>query len=157
MADFTDSLIKNIGAHSASPNMPTVSMSNLGEKLRQARTYSLASLSQALKTTTSSKPSTNNSTGSVSLKSLAPEKTGGKLEINIVEGRNLTIADAMKSDTYCIVEFEGNRTCTLEKSEDDDILPDITQEKKATMGGAFKPFEVMMLASSPKWMHRVAL
>ncbi|KAI9472278.1 MAG: protein kinase A catalytic subunit [Benjaminiella poitrasii] len=159
MADFTDSLIKNIGAHSSTPMMASVNMGQLGEKLRQARTSTLASLSQALSkksTTTTTNNNSNSSTTSTTTVPLpASETATGQLEINIVEARNLTIVDARKSDTYCIVHYEGNTTSTLDKS-DDGILPNTPLIlTKGDDTGAFKAFEIMMKASSPKWMHRV--
>lgn len=165
MADFTDSLIKNIGVHSSSPVMTSVNMGQLGEKLRQARTTTLASLSQAL----SKKPeaaaaaatapnAVNESTTTPTTMQLpASEKATSQLEINVVEARNLTIADARKADTYCIVHYEGNTTSTLDKV-DDGILPSTPLVIKSQVAsGAFKAFEIMMSASSPKWMHRVNL
>jgi hypothetical protein len=95
--------------------MPSVinsatSISALGEKIRN---ISLASLSQSFK-----KSITTNSTVD-DIKLTASENARGQLEINVVEGRNLTIADATKADTYCIVYYEGNITSTLEKDEDE--------------------------------------
>ncbi|KAI7901594.1 protein kinase A catalytic subunit [Cokeromyces recurvatus] len=89
MADFTDSLIKNIGAHSSKPMMASMNMGQLGEKLRQA------------------------------------------------------------------LHYEGNVTSTLDQSEDG-ILPNTPLIFNDDVeSGAFKAFEIMMKASSPKWMHRV--
>lgn len=153
MSYFTESLINNIDVHStSSPVMTSMDMGQLGEKLRQARISTIASLSQAL---TAKKI---NSTTEVPLPKTS-EKSSGKLEVNVVEGRNLTIADAMKSDTYCIVHYEDNTTSTLDKSEDD-ILPTVTSKidkESLIKNNAFKAFEIMMSASSPKWMHRVTL
>ncbi|CEP19277.1 hypothetical protein [Parasitella parasitica] len=149
MADFTDSLVKNIGAHSSSPVMTSVNMGQLGEKLLQARNSTLASLSQAL----SKKP--NATVNDTAMQLPASEKATSQLELNVVEARNLTIADARKADTYCIVHYEGNTTSTLDKIEDG-ILPSSPLVLESQINsGAFKAFEIMMSASSPKWMHRV--
>lgn len=154
MADFTDSLIKNIGVHSSSPVMTSVNMGQLGERLRQARTTTLASLSQALSKKPEA-PAVVNDTATMQLPAL--KKATGQLEINVVEARNLTIADARQADTYCIVHYEGNTTSTLDKV-DDGILPSTPLVIESQVdSGAFKAFEIMMSASSPKWMHRVNL
>ncbi|KAI8637696.1 kinase-like domain-containing protein [Parasitella parasitica] len=153
MTDFTDSLIKNIGAHSSSPVMTSINMGQLGEKLLQARTSTLASLSQAL----SKRPNaiTTTTINDTEMQLPASEKATSQLELNVVEARNLTIADARKADTYCIVHYEGNTTSTLDKVQDS-ILPSspLVMRPQAS-SGAFKAFEIMMSASSPKWMHRV--
>jgi hypothetical protein len=152
MTDFTDSLIKNIGIHSSSPVMTSVNMGQLGEKLLQARTSTLASLSQAL-----SKKSDSIVANETTMQLPASEKTASRLEINVVEAHNLTIADACKADTYCIVHYEGNVTSTLDKTEDG-ILPSTPLVVESQVdSGAFRAFEIMMNASSPKWMHRVNL
>lgn len=152
MADFTDSLIKNIGVHSSSAVMTSVNIGQLGEKLLQARTSTLASLSQAL-----AKKYDATIVNDTTMQLPASEKAASKLEINIVEARNLTIADARKADTYCIVHYEGNVTSTLDKVEDG-ILPSTPLVIGSQVGnGVFRAFEIMMSASSPKWMHRVNL
>ncbi|CAO0803118.1 unnamed protein product [Mucor circinelloides] len=152
MADFTDSLIKNIGVHSSSPVMTSVNMGQLGERLRQARTTTLASLSQALSKKSDAPAAAVNDT---TIQLPASEKATCQLEINVVEARNLTIADARKADTYCIVHYEGNVTSTLDKV-DDGILPSTPLVIESQVdSGAFKAFEIMMSASSPKWMHRI--
>jgi hypothetical protein len=152
MTDFKDPLITNIGMYASSPVMTSVNMGQLGEKLRQARISAIASLSQALY------KNVNCSGNATSIPSLSPTRIPtGQLELNIVEARNLTITDADKSDTYCIVHYEGNMTSTLDPA-DEDILPRITWAPQANVdSGAFKAFEVMMRASSPKWMHPVKL
>ncbi|CAO3624024.1 unnamed protein product [Mucor hiemalis] len=120
-------------------------ITSLGERIRN---ISLASLSQNVKSTISL-----NDTNNIALPVSADAK--GRLELNVVEARNLTIQDARKADTYCIVHYEGNTTSTLDKIEDE-LLPSMPSLGDTDGGGgAFKAFEIMMKASSPKWMHRV--
>jgi hypothetical protein len=164
MTDFTDSLITNLGVYSSSPVMTSVNMVQLGEKLRQARISALTSLSQALSKNINYSVNTaiptdtaTDTTVNATLPLPATEKASGQLELYVLEGRNLTIADASKSDTYCIVHYEKNVTSTLDRM-DDVILPNAPFVLKPnTDGGAFKAFEIMVRASSPKWMHRVKL
>lgn len=124
-------------------------ISNLGDKIRN---ISLASLSQNIKKTLLSSDKQAN------IKLPVSENARGRLEINVVEGRNLTILDACNADTYCIVHYEGNITSTLDKIEDE-LLTSNTSHilKPKSDSDAFKAFEIMMSASSPKWMHRVSL
>lgn len=122
-------------------------IASLGERIRN---ISFASLSQNVKRTV-----TSNDANDIELPVSTDAK--GRLELNVVEGRNLTIQDARKADTYCIVYYEGNTTSTLDRIEDE-LLPSLPSVMDANNdNGAFQAFEIMMKASSPKWMHRVNL
>ncbi|KAI9275557.1 kinase-like domain-containing protein [Phascolomyces articulosus] len=147
MADFADSLIKNLGLHAAprlsSPVNLTDKIGQLGETLRYARTsLSLSSLSQALigspattTTTTKSSSSTtspvdnttntlgssnNNNNTTTPVTPPAPEQAKGRLSINLTEARNLSVTDPTKADIYCLVQYDKNVVSTNDEVTNDD-------------------------------------
>ncbi|KAG2227327.1 hypothetical protein INT45_004282 [Circinella minor] len=147
MADFADSLIKNLGLHAAPRLSTTINLSDkfgqLGETLRYARTsLSLTSLSQALignSTTSSSNISNNNNNndddGTLTAKNIfesdsnnnttpvtppAPEHAKGRLSINLTEARNLSVNDPTKADIYCLVQYDKNVVSTNDEVTYDD-------------------------------------
>jgi hypothetical protein len=124
------------------PSLTSTSISTLGDKICN---ISLASLSRSLKKSATTTTTNNNIQVPAS-----SENTRGQLEINIVEGRNLTIKDASKADTYCIVHYEGNVTSTLDEVGDESLPYTPLILNSNVDSGAFRAFEIMMDASSPK-------
>ncbi|KAG0173193.1 hypothetical protein DFQ28_001228 [Apophysomyces sp. BC1034] len=131
MTDYTDSLIKNL-VHSA-PKLSTTSLTErlnqLTETLRYARSsLSLASLTHVLAGT---KPPSASSCSS------SETPLNGTLELHVVEGRNLAIANPSKADIYCLLACEGS----------------VTSTPGARTNQSADPFELAIKASCPKWQY----
>lgn len=175
MAEFADSFLKNLGIH-ASPllaSTPATQLSDrlgqLGDTLRYARTsLSLASLSQALIGTTSTH-SSSNGTPRKDLSSPippAPEQAKGRLSVNVVEARNLTVVDPSKADIYCLVQYDANVMSTLDVPDQSDSptsipIPNASRNNyHVSSTQQSKPvnvFQLAMEASCPKWRYTATL
>ncbi|KAI9320839.1 kinase-like domain-containing protein [Dichotomocladium elegans] len=153
MADFADSLIKNLGLHAAPKLSSPVNLSDrlgqLGDSLRYARSsLSLASLSQALigagsslvssSTTNDSAPSPKqNATATAaaappppgtpaiveSVIPIAPEQAKGRLWINLTEARNVSVTNPTKADIYCLIQYDKSVMSTAETYDGQDLEP----------------------------------
>ncbi|KAF7723403.1 hypothetical protein EC973_002047 [Apophysomyces ossiformis] len=135
MTDYTDSLIKNL-VHSA-PKLSTASLSErlnqLTETLRYARSsLSLASLTHVL---AGAKPSPSASSSNSSKTS-----SSGTLELHLIEGRNLAVANPKNADIYCLLACEGS----------------VTSTPGAKVNPSADVFELAIKASSPKWQYTTA-
>lgn len=185
MADFADTLIKNLGLHAAPRLSSSVNLTdrlgNLGDTLRYARSsLSLASLSQALignnnsttaaattTTTTTTKSATDdNAASSTSHDSIlppAPEQAQGRLWINLTEARNLTVLDPTKADIYGLVQYDKNVMSTIDLpalgGDDNDSSPGqpIPIPNASTSGRHLDIFQLAMEASCPKWRYNANL
>ncbi|KAI9499483.1 kinase-like domain-containing protein [Zychaea mexicana] len=175
MADFADSLIKNLGLHAAPRLSSPVNLSDkigqLGETLRYARTsLSLASLSQALigsPASTCEDTAAESSTATAPVTPPAPEHAKGRLSINLTEARNLTIADPTKADIYCLVQYDKNVFSTNDQvtHDNDGNNSSSDQQQQRTAPTASIPipnasqrrhvdvFQLAMEVSCPKWRY----
>lgn len=184
MADFADTLIKNLGLHAAPRLSSSVNLTdrlgNLGDTLRYARSsLSLASLSQALigsnntattattATTTTTKSATDDKAASSkshdSILPPAPEQAQGRLWINLTEARNLTVLDPTKADIYGLVQYDKNVMSTIDLpalgGDDTDKSPGqpIPIPNASTSGRHLDIFQLAMEASCPKWRYNANL
>ncbi|CDS03338.1 hypothetical protein LRAMOSA00740 [Lichtheimia ramosa] len=179
MADFADTLIKNLGLHAAPRFSSSVNftdrLGNLGDTLRYARSsLSLASLSQALignntttttttttATTTTKSANDDNAASTTSHDSIlppAPEQAQGRLWINLTEARNLTVHDPTKADIYGLVQYDKNVMSTLDLpalgGDDNDNSPgQPIPIPNASSTRHLDIFQLAMEASCPKWRY----
>lgn len=183
MADFADTLIKNLGLHAAPRFSSSVNftdrLGNLGDTLRYARSsLSLASLSQALignntttttttttATTTTKSANDDNAASTTSHDSIlppAPEQAQGRLWINLTEARNLTVHDPTKADIYGLVQYDKNVMSTLDLpalgGDDNDNSPgQPIPIPNASSARHLDIFQLAMEASCPKWRYNATL
>lgn len=118
----------------------TDKLTQLGETLRYARN-SFTSMTSALtaKTAMSISPIST-------ITPPAPERVKGKLDLVIVEARNLAITNALHTDIYCLAQYDCSTMSTLEQ-------PKATTVPEKTMD----IFEKQLWASSPKWQYSQSL
>ncbi|KAI8097483.1 protein kinase A catalytic subunit [Halteromyces radiatus] len=139
MTDYTDSLIKNFTIHT-SAKFPSVNLADkleqLGESLRYARN-SFTSLTSAF--INKQQQSTH------SITTPAPDQVKGKLDLVIVEARNLTLTNPLKADIYCVVQYDGNTMSTLDQST--------TTTTTIAEAEPLDIFEKQLRASAPKWQY----
>lgn len=147
MTDYTDSLIKNITVHTSaklsSVNL-TEKLNQLGESLQYART-SFTSLTSAI---TSSLTKTQQQQSCSSLPPPAPEQVKGKLDLVIVEARNLNITNALEANIYCLLQYDCNTMSTMDQSPG---FQNINNSNKIDI------LERQIWASSPKWQYAQSL
>ncbi|KAI8068588.1 kinase-like domain-containing protein [Gongronella butleri] len=136
MSNYADSLIKNLNLHT-STQLSTVNftekLSLLGETFRCARN-SMTTAMKTMITTAPPIPALPSTTGLIK----------GKLDVCIVEAKNLSIAKADLAALYCVLNYNGTKHQT----------PDHTAIGHRPGADSLS---MQLWAACPKWQHTISL